>query len=163
MGIGQNYFKKIFGQLNIKEKRNGAAIEVSFERMGKRFDVAQDALDAQVWSDMQKYMPIDTGNLIDQTSILNASTRGEVYTYDPNLEYGHYQYEGWQYVDPKYGVAGFYDEKNDRYFSRKGVTKVKSDKPLFYSNPMAEAHWDEKTYQMHHKQWAKVAKRAIKG
>lgn len=90
MGIGQNYFKKIFGQLNITEKRNGAAIEISFERMGKRFDTAQDALDAQVWSDMQKYMPIDTANLIDQTGILNAVTRGEVYTYDPNLEYGHY-------------------------------------------------------------------------
>ena len=163
MGIPSNYFRNLFGKLNITEKQNGAAIDISFARMGKRVDIAQDALDDQVWSDMQKYMPIDTGNLIQQTSILNASTRGEVYTYPPYSDYGHYQYEGIQYVDPKYGVAGFYDEKNDRYFSRKGVTKVKSDNPLFYSNPLAEAHWDEKAYYSHFKQWVKVAKRALKG
>ena len=163
MGIGKNYFAKLFGQLNIKRSENGAVVNIDFTRMGRRYDIAQDALDAQVWSDMQKYMPFMSGNLRQQTNMLNMATRGEVYTYDPNLEYGHYQYEGWQYVDPKYNVAGWYNADTDKWWSRKGITKIKSDRPLQYTNPLAEAHWDEKAYYAHRKQWVDVAKRALRG
>ena len=163
MAIGNGFFEKVFGQLDIVKSTDGAQVHISYRRLGKRFDAAQDALDAQVWSDMQKYMPFLSGNLIQNTNMLNMATRGEVYTYDPNLSYGHYQYEGWQYVDPKYGVAGWYSAETDKWWSRKGITKIKSDKPLFYTNPMAEAHWDEKAYQTHVKQWVNVAKRAIRG
>lgn len=163
MSIPKNYFRNLFGKLNIDKEENGAAVKIRFERMGKNVDIAQDVLDAQVWNDMQKYMPIDTGNLIQETNMLNMSTRGEVYTYPPSLDYGHYQYEGWQYVDPKYGVAGFYNKDTGEFWSRKGVEKVKSDKPLFYSNPLAEAHWDEKAYYAHNKEWVKAVKRALRG
>ena len=162
MGIAKNFFENLFGKLNIDRYDGNVRIRVNFTRMGRRMDIAQDALDAQVWDDVKKYMPYDSYNLIRQTETMNAIGRVKVYTYDPNVEYGHYQYEGVQYIDPKYGVAGFYDEKNDKFFSRKGVTKEKSEQPLIYSNPNAEAHWDEKAYNLHHKDWVRVVKRALR-
>lgn len=105
MGIAKNFFESLFGKLNIDRYDGNVRIRVNFIRMGRQIDIAQDALDAQVWTDVKKYMPYDTYNLIRQTDTMNATTRGEVYVYDPNVEYGHYQYEGVQYIDPKYGVT----------------------------------------------------------
>lgn len=125
-------------------------------------DITQDALDSQVWQDVQQYMSKDKNALIAETDILNKSTRGEVYLYPPDSDYGHYQYEGEKYVDPKYGVAAFYSEDYG-YWSRPGIEKVPSGEPLFYQSPEAEAHWDEKAYAVHGKEWLAVARRAFKG
>lgn len=60
--------------------------------------------------------------------------------------YAHYQYTGIVYVDPKYGVGGFYDPMYG-WWSRPGVRKISSDRPLHYShdkNPYATDHWDHK-------------------
>ena len=147
--IGKNFFRKQLGKLKVKKKGSGYSIELSLESLGKKLDIAQDALDAQVWNDIQKYMPMDTGALIAETDALNKSTRGEVYLYPPDSDYGHYQYEGVKYVDPDW--------------SRPGVQKVSSEEPLFYGREDAEAHWDEAAYQDCIKNWVKVAKRAVRG
>ena len=162
MGLKKNYFRDVFGKIKVHKRGNGYAIDVSFERFGQRMDSAQDALDAQVWSDIQKYMPLKSGALIAETDILNKSTRGEVYLYPPDSDYGHYQYEGVKYVDPKYGIAAFYDPDYG-YWSRPGVKKVPSDEPLFYSRDTAEAHWDEVAHQNHLKDWIRAAKNGMKG
>lgn len=128
---------------------------------GKNLDIAQDALDAQIWSDIQKFMPMDKGALIEQTDILNKSTRGEVYLYPPTLDYGHYQYEGWKYVDPVYQVGAFYSPEYG-YWSRPGIPKEKSDVPLFYQRAGAEAHWDEAAIARYGKTWLNVARKAMK-
>lgn len=60
--------------------------------------------------------------------------------------YAHYQYEGIVYVDPKYNVGGFYDPMYG-WWSRPGVTKIPTSRPLQYStakNPFATDHWDVK-------------------
>lgn len=161
MGISKDYFKNIFSKLNIKKSSNGASLTINLERFGKKIDITQDVLDAQVWSDIQKYMPMRTGNLIEQTNMLNQATRGEIYLYPPNSDYGHYMYEGIKYEDPEYGVGAFYSDDYG-YWSRPGVAKVPSNEPLFYSNPIAEAHWAEVAYKNHGKQWLQVSKRAVK-
>lgn len=161
MGVSKNHFKGMFSKLNMKYNRGGATVSLNLERFGEKLDIAQDALDAQVWNDMQKYMPMDTGTLISETGALNATTRGEVYLYPPDSDYGHYQYEGIKYVDPLYEIGAFYNP-NYGFWSREGVTKIPSDEPLFYGRDGAEAHWDEVAYQNHHKQWVKVAKNAMK-
>ena len=55
MGIPKNYFSRLFSRQKIEVKTNGCRINVSLARHGKKLDAAQDALDAQVWNDMQKY------------------------------------------------------------------------------------------------------------
>lgn len=162
MGIPEKFFGKMFGKLKISKKYRGCALEISFESLGKQLDVVQDVLDAQVWQDMQQYMPMDTGNLIAETDILNQSARGEVYLYPPDSDYGHYQYEGIKYIDPVYGTGAFYDPEYG-YWSRPGVEKIPSSQPLFYQRETAEAHWDEAAYQNHIKDWVRVAKNSMKG
>lgn len=161
MGLSKNHFKTVFAKLNISQNRGGASISINLERFGHKVDIAQDAVDAQVWNDMQRYMPRDTGEFIAETNILNQSTRGEVYKYPPSSDRGHYLYEGIKYVDPEYDKGAFYNP-DFGFWSRPGVKKVPSAEPLFYSNPSAEAHWDEVAAQNHMKQWVQVAKTPFK-
>lgn len=165
MSIPQNYFRTMFSKLKINQTHGGVAYSINLERFGKRLDIAQDALDAQVWATMKQYMPFDNGNLIRQTEELNQSTRGEVYLYDPNVDYGHYVYEGALYVDPTYNVGAFY-APGYGYWSRPGVPKVKSERELEYQtthNPLATAHWGEVAYRNHKREWVDTAKRAFRG
>lgn len=160
MGIPKNFFAKRFGKLKMHKNGDGYSINLDFTFLGEKLDIAQDALDAQVLQDMIQYMPIDSGTLIDETVNYNMNTRGEVYAYPPDLEYGHYQYEGEKYVDPDYGVGAFYNP-NYGFWSRKGVKKVPSGEPLFYTNPQAEAHWDETAFAYHHTEWENLVKRML--
>ncbi len=144
---------------------DGAAISIDLERLGKRFDAAQDALDAQAWNDMKQYIPMESGTLIRETEILNNSIRGVVYAYPPEHDYGHYVHEGILYVDPKYKIGALYKE-NYGYWSRPGIKKVPSDQKLEYNtvhHPKACAHWEDEAYRVHKKEWVKVAKRAVRG
>lgn len=161
MGIVKDLFRRRFQKYHIKFTNNGIKVDIDLRDLGDRLDIAQDALDAQVWADMQKYMPFATGNLKAQTSRLNAVTRGEVYAYDPAVEYAHYVYEGEKYVDPVYRVGGFY-APDYGWWSRKGVRKIPSGEPLFYTNPKAEAHWDEIAMANHEKEWVDVVRRALR-
>lgn len=161
MGISKDHFKKVFGRKKINIKVFGCEIKVDVEKLGEKLDFAQDVLDAQVWDDVKMYMPMNTGSLVKATDDINKSTRGEVYLYPPEHDYGHYQHEGIKYVDPDYGVGAFYSPEYG-FWSRPGIEKVPSDEPLFYSNPLAEAHWGEAAEQNHKQQWIKVTKNAFK-
>lgn len=161
MGIPKNYHKNTLGRKKIKVSVLGCEINVNMDRIGEKIDRAQDILDDQVWSDVQMYMPKNTGNLIQQTNMINNATRGEVYLYPPELDYGHYQYEGIKFVDPVYKKGAFYSPEYG-FWSRPGVDKIPSGEPLSYSNPKAEAHWGDVAMQNHKSQWIKVAKNALK-
>lgn len=147
------------GNTNINN--NSYSLNLSFNQLGHKLDIAQRALDAQVWDDVKKYMPIDTSNLIDQTNALNEVASGKVYLFDDSVVYGHYQYEGIVYVDPVYGVAGWYNENTGQWWSRKGVEKIPSNRRLVYSNPMATSHWGETAIMNHGKEWQELVKRAM--
>jgi len=154
MGLDKNHFTKLFIGFNTNYSKNGVEIEIDLEKFGKKLDLAQNVLDAQVWNDVQKYMPMDTGNMIAETNILNQATRGEVYLYPPELDYGHYQYEGILYVDPVTGSP----------FATEGTKKVPANpvRNLTYQNSMAESHWGEVAIENHKNQWVQVVKNVFK-
>ena len=140
--------------------KKGYKLKLDFTPVGIDLDRAQDALDAQVWDDVQKYMPVDTGLLKSETNVININERGRVFLYPPNSEYGHYQHEGIVYVDPVYQKGAFYSAEYG-FWSRPGVTKVPSDRRLTYSQPNATAKWGETAYRNHHKEWLALVKRIL--
>lgn len=161
MGIAKNFFQRRFGKLNVNKSGNGYKLNIDYSVLGKKIDKAQDALDAVIWDDMKKLMPIDSGQLIARTEMLNKATRGEVYIYDNSLPYAHYQYEGKLYVDPVYKVGAFYNP-NYGFWSRPGVKKEKTDIPLQYQNFYAQPHWDEVAKSRYGAKWLETARKAIK-
>ena len=102
-----------------------------------------------------------TGDLKSRTNAINVNERGQVFLYDPESDYGHYQYEGKVYVDPITGKGAFYSPEYG-FWSRPGVEKVPSDRPLTYSQPNAVAHWGGVAIQEDQNKWLEVVKRALK-
>ena len=157
--------KKGFGKVNIKGL--DVSIEVDFSNLEKKLNHAQKVLDAQVWADMVKYMPLDSSNLIKQTQQLNEVIRerggGKVYAYNPVVAYAHYQWEGRTMVDSVTGSS----------WARKGASKVyvgeydgdtNAKEYLDYSQnkPIAQRHWNEVAVRNHKKEWVKVVKRSFR-
>jgi hypothetical protein len=156
-----DYFKNQTAKLTYDKTASGFELHLNFKPIGEKLDRAQLALDTQVWEDVQKYMPIDTGDLIQKTNALNAVESGKVYLYPLDSEYGHYQYTGIVYVDPVYKVGAFYSP-NYGFWSRPGVKKEPSDRRLTYSNPKATADWGQTAINNHLKDWQKVVRNALK-
>lgn len=147
----------------MKKAKEGYTVTLNHSVLEGQIEAAQVALDSQVWADMQQYMPFSTGNLINETSALNASAcgTGRVYMYPPSSDYGHYQYEGTVYVDPITGKGAFYDP-NYGFWSRPGVEKVASERKLVYTNPQAESHWGQACERDHKREWLAIVKKALK-
>lgn len=89
----------------------------------------QKVIDSSFMGYMDKYMPMDSGQMI--TSMYNSTKvgSGEI---NINSPYAHYQYEGELYVDPKYNKGAFHDPISGRYWSRPNIKKVPSGKKLNY-------------------------------
>lgn len=163
MGIEKDHFERIFKNISYKKNFSGNAVSINLDlaELGRRLDIAQEALDMQVWADIQNYMARDTGSLIQLTNIENMATRGEVYFLPPNSDYGHYQWKGIKYVDPEYLKGGFYTEDYG-WWSRPGVEKIPTEDKLQYSDPNARAHWDEVAFENHADSWVEVVRRALR-
>ena len=89
----------------------------------------QKVIDSSFMNYLDKYMPMDTGELINS---MYASTRvgsGEI---NINKPYAHYQHEGELYVDPKYKKGALHDSITGRFWSRPNVKKVPSGEKLNY-------------------------------
>lgn len=158
--IPLGYFEDEIGKLSLHKTSKGYKLDLDLQPVGRLLDIAQDALDAQVWQDVQRYMPVDTGALKSETAALNAVTRGEVYMYHPDSAYGHYQYEGKVYIDPVYRKAAFYSPEYG-FWSRPGVQKVESERFLTYSQPDATMHWGEVAFDNHGDEWLDVVRRCL--
>lgn len=89
----------------------------------------QKVIDSSFMGCMDKYMPMDSNQMI--TSMYNSTKvgSGEI---NINTPYAHYQHEGEKYVDPKYQKGAFHDPISGRYWSRKGIKKVPSGQRLNY-------------------------------
>ena len=87
------------------------------------------------------YTPKDAGLLMQTTKL----RPWEIEYIQP---YSAYQYYGELYVDPVYNVGAFFNADYG-FWSRPGVKKVPSGKPLNYqkNNPYSTDHWDEKAEQ----------------
>lgn len=89
----------------------------------------QKVIDSTFMGYLDKYMPMDEGQMI--TNMYNSTKvgAGEI---NINVPYAHYQHEGELYVDPKTGKGAFHDPVNGRYWSRPGIKKVPGGKKLNY-------------------------------
>lgn len=89
----------------------------------------QKVIDSSVMGHMDKYMPMDSNQMI--TSMYNSTKvgSGEI---NINTPYAHYQHEGELYVDPKYNIGAFHDPISGRYWSRPNIKKVPSGRKLNY-------------------------------
>lgn len=160
--LPKNYYTDKMVKLNAHKVATGYQLTLDFTPVGRKLDKAQDDLDAAVWDSVEKRMPVGaTGALKSETAMLNASTRGEVYLYPPNSDYGHYQYEGELYVDPITGKGAFYSPEYG-FWSRPGVTKIPSGRPLNYSQPNAVAHWGEVAIREDIHKWERVVAEALR-
>lgn len=85
---------------------------------------------------IDRYTPRQDGLLIQNYKILPFA----IHYKEP---YAHYIYMGEKYVDPKYGVGGFYSPTRG-WFSRPGIKKVPSGEMLQFKTSGTSDHWDEK-------------------
>lgn len=158
--LPKNYYTDQLKKFNVSKTETGFKLTLDFTDFGKKLDAAQDALDDAVWESVSRRMPLDTGDLKARTSAINATERGRVFLYDPESDYGHYQYEGKVYVDPITGKGAFYSPEYG-FWSRPGVKKVPSDRPLTYSQPNAVAHWGEVAIQEDQQRWLDAVRRIL--
>jgi hypothetical protein len=160
--LGNNHSNN-FKKHKVKVLGQSFEVALDFTEIGQKIDMAQHALDAQVWDDVQKYIPVDTGALRSDTNVLNEISEPGIVCCTPDMDthpYAHYMYEGEVYVDPQTGKGAFYDP-NYGFWSRPGVGKVPSGRPIQYTQPSAVSHWDEAAIKNHEKQWVDVVKRAL--
>lgn len=99
------------------------------EKYGLDGGRTQRVIDSAFMGYMDKYMPMDEGQMI--TSMYNSTKvgSGEI---NINTPYVHYQHEGEKYIDPKYKIGAFHDPTSGRFWSRPGIKKVPSGKRLNY-------------------------------
>lgn len=160
--LPKNYYKDKMMKFNVSRTEVGFKLNLNYTPLGIKLDKAQDALDDAVWDSIEKRMPVgETGQLKNRANVINQSTRGEVWIYDPELEYSHYQYVGKKYVDPITGKGAFYSPEYG-FWSRPGVPKVPTDIPLVYSQPNAVSLWGEVAIREDSQYWLEVVKRAMK-
>lgn len=107
----------------------------------------QKVIDSQFMAYMDKYMPMDSGQMI--TNMYNSTKvgSGEI---NINVPYAHYQHEGELYVDPKYKIGAFHDPISGRYWSRTNIKKVPSGKKLnYHGGPNRGDHFVERMLADH--------------
>ena len=94
---------------------------------------------AQSWHRIYSdYVPHDKGNLRDKVEIRPK----EIEHYMP---YARFIYYGMIMEDPKYGVGGFTNNGGIDWFSRPGIKKVLSARPMHMKN--GTRLWDQKAKQ----------------
>jgi hypothetical protein len=99
------------------------------DKYGLESGRTQKVIDSVFMGNLDKYMPMDSSQMI--TSMYNSTKvgSGEI---NINTPYAHYQHEGDLYVDPKYKIGAFHDPISGRYWSRLGIKKIPSGKKLKY-------------------------------
>lgn len=165
MAIGKNYFKNAFKKLNINVKDGGVSVNVNMTRFGIKLDNAQDALDGEFLTRMIQHVPGEDGGALRADIKTYNETNGErgvIYAYNPNGEpYGHYQFKGIMYADPKTGKGAFY-KKGYGFWSRPGVDKVPTTRLLHYRNPQARRDWARYTAEHEKEAIVEAAKNGFK-
>ncbi len=89
----------------------------------------QKVIDSTFMGYMDKYMPMDSGQMITAMYSSTKVGSGEI---NINVPHAHYQHEGEKYVDSKYNIGAFHDPLSGRYWSRPGIKKVPSGEKLNY-------------------------------
>jgi hypothetical protein len=139
-----------FPEIEMEWSDKGASgeITISFKRIEKQLQRAQYELDSQIMTDMEPYMPRETGTFINVTRGMSQAIAGSGYVVAAAPPTGRFLYYGKVMVDP---------ETNSPW-ARKGAKKIVTGRPLTYSNPKATPKWFETAKEKHGKQWIKKVK-----
>lgn len=111
---------------------------------------------------MDPYVPADNLVLTQNIDITADNEKGAIHYLSP---YAHYQWEGELYVDPKTG-KGAYTDGEGQFWSRSGIAKVPSGRPLQYSDfrhPLATSHWDKAMITARKHDLAEALNKYLKG
>lgn len=131
-------------------------VNISLNRFEKQFQEAQNWLDGQVFTDMEKYMPFRDGNMRNVSAIMSRSMQGSGQVIAGAPPYGRSLYEGKVMVDPVTGSP----------WARAGAKKVVTDRDLVFdktAHPRATDHWFDAAKEQYVKSWAKGVKKRAGG
>lgn len=131
-------------------------VNISLNRFEKQFQEAQNWLDGQVFTDMEKYMPFRDGNMRNVSAIMSRSMQGSGQVIAGAPPYGRFHYEGKVMVDPVTGSP----------WARAGAKKVVTDRDLVFdktAHPRATDHWFDAAKDQYVKSWAKGVKKRAGG
>ena len=131
-------------------------VNISLNRFEKQFQEAQNWLDGQVFTDMEKYMPFRDGNMRNVSAIMSRSMQGTGRVIAGVPPYGRLLYEGKVMVDPLTGSP----------WARAGAKKVVTDRDLVFdkiAHPRATDHWFDAAKTENVKSWVKGVKRIAGG
>lgn len=131
-------------------------VNISLNRFEKQFQEAQNWLDGQVFTDMEKYMPFRDGNMRNVSAIMSKSMQGSGQVIAGAPPYGRFLYEGKVMVDPVTGSP----------WARAGAKKVVTDRDLVFdktAHPRATDHWFDAAKEQYVKSWAKGVKKRAGG
>lgn len=131
-------------------------VNISLNRFEKQFKEAQNWLDGQVFTDMEKYMPFRDGNMRNVSAIMSRSMQGTGRVIAGAPPYGRFLYEGKVMVDPLTGSP----------WARAGAKKVVTDRDLVFdktAHPRATDHWFDAAKEQYVKSWAKGVKKRAGG
>lgn len=151
--MNQNIGIKKLGQMHIKTSTDSMNVDISFDRLARYMSASQRALDDQVLKDMTNYIPMETGNLTNQTLAINRENIGSGELILDTTEYARYLYHGKLMVDPETGSA----------WAHQGTIKVLTDEDLSFSKSShgkADSHWFERAKEERKRTWLNVARRA---
>jgi len=160
-----NHFKNLFKRASIKINESSVSVSIDVTRFGEKLDSSQNAMKEQLIQSMLQYVPTgETRALYNDIKRFNESNeeRDAVYAFNPNgVPYGHYQWEGIMYADPKTGKGAFYTPEYG-FWSRSDTEKVPTTRLLSYSNPQAKRDWLRYAAEHHKDDVVKAAKEGFK-
>lgn len=161
--------RRMIAHLNYNYTRHGSnydiEMDVDLSRFNKQYGQAQWLLDSEIMTDMEPFMPKESGVFINVTKGLSAAIAGSGKVYAAAPPFGRFLYEGKTMVDIATGSP----------WARKGAKKVlvsqysgqtnasENLKISTGSNPRATDHWFKKAKEVYGKQWIKKAKRIAGG
>ncbi len=132
---------------------NGIKINVRLERFDKQFHQAQFELDSRVMTDMNSYMPKNTGSFINVTKQQSDALAGTGIVVAGTAPMGRFLYGGKVMIDPV----------TQSPWARLYAEKILTEKDLTFSNPNAKAKWFEVAKKKHGKEWVGIVKKTAGG
>lgn len=129
---------------------DGVDLKVDMSRLEGNFNRAQFALDNAIMTSMVPYMPMLTGQFINETRAESAAIAGSGRVVAGAAPTGRFLYEGNVMVG----------EKSRSAWAKKGEKKVALSKKLTYSNGRT-SEWFEKAKSKDCDKWVELVKEEV--
>ena len=104
---------------------------------GGRLQILVDSL---ILESIEPYVPRDSGMLMASSKLYSQIGQGKLIWRTP---YALYHYHGKLMVDPDYQIGAFHDPQSGRFWSRRGVRKILTDKDLRYQGAKRGPNWPD--------------------